>query len=160
MLIFDEVTDKTKLAPYLWLTVYWDLSLATKDLRLASDLMLGDLQPTTCSDVQDVLHVISLTVFVRTMLASAGISCRRVSQVGVLLKRLNNSRGPVVFWCWKSLQNSNGLTPNRGTKSRWGKLNAGVVAENWQLSTQSISARLPWYSVSCGFVSKSWSLSE
>jgi len=28
--------------------------------------------------------------------------------------------------------------PNRGTKCRWGRLNAGAVAENWRLWTRTI----------------------
>jgi len=38
----------------------------------------------------------------------------------------------------KYRQNSNGVTPNRGTKCRWGRLNAGAVAENWRLLTRSV----------------------
>ena len=66
-----------------------------------------------------------------------------LSQVNVLLKRLNvGSRkqrhtivqhGTLVFWCRKSRKNSNEVTPNWGAKCRWGRLNAGAVAANWQL---------------------------
>jgi len=68
--------------------------------------------------------------------------------------------------------------PNGGAKCRWGRLNAGAVAENWRLSTRSVdnwtprsqlyhterpsylfAALWPWCSASRGFVSdSSWSL--
>jgi len=47
----------------------------------------------------------------------------------------HDSPGTLVFWCWKSQQNSNGVTPNWGTKCRWGMLNAGAVAANCRLLT-------------------------
>jgi len=64
--------------------------------------------------------------------------------------------------------------PNGGTKCRWGRLNAGAVADNWRLATRSavklvqsqvyhterpsylFAARMPWCSASRGFVSNSW----
>jgi len=45
--------------------------------------------------------------------------------------------GTPVFCCQKCLQNSNGVTPNVGTKCRWARLNAGAVATNWQHSMRS-----------------------
>jgi len=126
------------------------------------------------------------------MLASTGISCRRVSVCPSCTSRCSiqtakhriiqitphDSPGTLVFWCRKSPQNSNWITPNRGTKCRWGwgRLNAGVVAANWGLSTQCVvnlvrsqiyhterppdlfAARLSWWRTSRGFVSDSWSL--
>jgi len=95
------------------------------------------------------------SIFTRATLASTRISCRRVSvclsvylsvclsQVGVFLKRLNvgsrkkhhtTAKGLLVFWCRKSLQISNEITPNGGTKCMWGRLNAGAVAGHWRLS--------------------------
>jgi len=75
----------------------------------------------------------------RATLASADISCRRVSVCPSVclsvrhksmfpLKRVNvESRkhdrpGTLVFWCRKSLQNSNGVTPSPkgGVKCTWG----------------------------------------
>jgi len=50
----------------------------------------------------------------------------------------HNSPGTLVFWRRKSQQNSNRVIPNGGAKCRWGGLNAGAVAENWQLPTWSI----------------------
>jgi len=51
----------------------------------------------------------------------------------------HDSLGTVVFWCRKSWQNSNRVTPNEGDKCRWGGLNAGAVAAaNWRLLMQSI----------------------
>jgi len=44
----------------------------------------------------------------------------------------------LVFWCQKSQQNSNRITPNGGAKCRWGRLNAVAVAAYWQLSTRSV----------------------
>jgi len=48
---------------------------------------------------------------------------------------LHDSPGTVVFWCKWSLQNSDGITPNRGAKWRW---------RRWKLhcSYQSRSLRL------------------
>ena len=45
--------------------------------------------------------------------------------------------GTPVFCCQKCLQNSNGVIPNIGTKCRWARFNAGVVATNLQHSTRS-----------------------
>ena len=78
-----------------------------------------------------------------TALASAGISCRHVSvrpsvANRCLLKWLHDSTGTLVFGCQKSSQNSKWVTHSGGTECRMGRLNAGVVAENWQLSAQSI----------------------
>jgi len=85
----------------------------------------------------------------------------------------------VVFWCRKSWQNSNRVTPNRDAKCRWGRLNAGAVAENWRLLMRSVvnfvrsqfitlsdaftlcvcsAARSPWCSALRRFVSDRWSL--
>jgi len=50
-----------------------------------------------------------------------------LSQVGVLLKRLNvqtiphDSAGTLVFWRQRSPRNSTGVTPYGGTKCRWGE---------------------------------------
>jgi len=98
----------------------------------------------------------SLYHFTRTMPARAGISCHhvsvclsvcqsvRVSQVGVLLKRLNvglhKRHHTIVFWCQKARQNSHGVTLSGGTKCRWDRLNAGAVAVNRRLSTWSFAA--------------------
>ena len=66
-----------------------------------------------------------------------------------------------------AIKKLNWVTPNGGTKCRWGRLNAGVVAENWWLSTWSFNlallqvyhaecppylfaARLPWCRVLAG----------
>jgi len=85
----------------------------------------------------------------------------------------HDSPGTLVYWCRKSWQNSNRVTPTWGAKYRWGRLNA-----NWQLSTWSVvslvrsqvyhtepppylfAARSPWCSLLCGFFSDSWSLLE
>jgi len=32
----------------------------------------------------------------------------------------HDSPGTLVFWCWKSQLFSKRVTPNRGTKCRWG----------------------------------------
>ena len=129
----------------------------------------------------------------RATLASAGINCRRVSvcpsvcptvrlsvrlsQVGCFTgtavylgsrKQRHTIAQRLVFCCRKSGQNSNRVTPNGGAKCRWGRSNAGEVAENWRLSTRSVvnlawspvhhterphylfAARSPWCSVSRG----------
>jgi len=126
-------------------------------------------------------------------LASVGISCCRVSvrrsfvtsrcstetaKRRITQTMLHDSPGTLLVWCQKSRQNSNGFTPNRGTKCRWGRLNAGAVAANWQLLTRSIvslarlqvyhtehplylfAARSLWCSALHGFVNDSWSLLE
>jgi len=61
-----------------------------------------------------------------------------------------DSPGVLVFRCRKYRQNSKGVTPNGGTKCRWGKLNAGAAcklatfdAKLYQLSSvASLSHRL------------------
>ena len=77
----------------------------------------------------------------------------------------HDSLGTLVFWCPKSWQMSNGVTPNGGAKCRWDRLNAGAVAANWRLSSPSVvnlvrsqvyhterpllfAVRLPWCSSS------------
>jgi len=88
----------------------------------------------------------------------------------------HDSPGTLVFWCRKSRQNSDGVIPNGGVKHRWGRLDAGAVAANRRLSTPCVvylvpsqvyhterpphffAERTPWFSVSRGFVSDSWSL--
>ena len=55
--------------------------------------------------------------------------CVRLSQVGVLLKRLNGGSQKqhhtippktLVFWCQRSPRNSTGVTPYEGAECRWG----------------------------------------
>jgi len=58
----------------------------------------------------------------------------------------HDSPGTLVFWCRKSPQNSNRVILNGCSKCRWGRLNASVVAENWQLSTWGI-VNLVWSQV-------------
>ena len=48
----------------------------------------------------------------------------------VLRKQRHTIAQGLDFLCRKSRQNSNGVISNGGTKCRWGRLNAGVVAEN------------------------------
>jgi len=121
--------------------------------------------------------------FTRAMLASVGISCCHVSvcpsvtswcSTEVTKRRImqtkpHDSPGILGFWCRKSWQNANRVTPNEGAKCRWGKLNAGEVAENRRLSMRSIVnlaqsqvyyTNSPWCSALCGFVSNRWSLSD
>jgi len=85
------------------------------------------------------------------------ISCDRVflcppvclsvclSQVGVLLKQLIAGSckqlhmiAQGLFLTPKILAKLNRNHPNGGAKCRWGRLNAGMVAENWRHSTQSV----------------------
>jgi len=101
-------------------------------------------------------------VFTRATLASVSISCfvclsvclsvtgrcsTETAKRRIMQTRTHDSPGTLVFWCRKYQQNSNRVTPNEGSKCRWGRLNAGEVAENWQLSTQSVVnlARLQVY---------------
>jgi len=58
----------------------------------------------------------------------------------------HGSPGSVVFWCRKSRQNSNGVTPNKDAKCNWGRLKAAEAAGNWWLSMQSI-VNLAWLQV-------------
>jgi len=104
---------------------------------------------------------VGLWVFTRAMLASVGISCCHVSvhpsvsvrpsvtgwcSIETARHRItqsmpHDSPGTLVFSCWKSLQNSNGVTPNGGTKYRWGRLNAVAVAEICALSFCQLGCR-------------------
>ena len=127
-----------------------------------------------------------LQVFTRMTLANAGISCRHVcpsvtsrcftetAKRKITQTMPHNRPGTLVFCCWKSWQNSNAVSPNGGAKCRWGRLNAGAVAANWQLSMRSIvnlvrsqvchtghpsylfAARSSWCSALRGFVCDSW----
>jgi len=90
--------------------------------------------------------------FTHMTLASAVISCRRVSvclsvkswcsteaaKCRIMETMLHGSPGTPVIWCWNCWQNSNGVIPNGGAKCRLGRLNAGEIAENWQLLMQSV----------------------
>jgi len=74
--------------------------------------------------------------FICAMLPSTDINYRRVSvHPSVCHKSLyqtakrritqtmpHDSPGTLVFWCWKSQQNSNGVTSSGGAKCRWGRL--------------------------------------
>ena len=121
-------------------------------------------------------------------LVSAGIpvSCDRLSVTSrcsteiakrtIMQKMPHDITGTLVFWCRKFWQNSSGVTPNEGSKCRSGRLNAGEVAENWQLSMWSVvnlvrsqvyhtesppyffAAHSLWCIMSYGFVSDSLSL--
>ena len=95
------------------------------------------------------------------MLASMGISCHRVSicssvwlsitsrcSTETAKRRITqtvpyDSPGTPVFCCRKSQQNSNAVTPNGRANCKWGRLNAGVIAENWPLLTRFV-ATLVW----------------
>jgi len=135
------------------------------------------------------LHCLHM-IFTQMTPTSVGISCHHVfvclsvtswcstetAKHRVMQTMPHNSPGTLVYWCWKSWQNSNGIIPNGGAKWRLGRLNGGVVAENWRLLTWSVvnlvrsqvyhterppylsAAYLPWCRASCGFVSNSWSL--
>ena len=46
----------------------------------------------------------------------------------------------MVFWCRKCRQNSDRVTTNGGARCRWGRLNAGAVAENRRLSMRSVAS--------------------
>jgi len=72
--------------------------------------------------------------YLLTYLTSAGIRCLSVTNpcptaANTVL---------VVFCRGKSRQNSNRIALNGGAKCRWGRLNAGAVAQNWRLSTWSV----------------------
>jgi len=71
----------------------------------------------------------------------------RMSQICVLLKWLNvgscKLRRTIAQELWFSGaenldKTQTGVTPNGGTKCRWGRLKAGAIAENWRLSTRSV----------------------
>jgi len=64
----------------------------------------------------------------------------------IMQTALRNSPGTLVFWCRKSGQNSKQGYPNGGTKCRWGSLNAGAIAANWQLLTWNVVI-LAWLQV-------------
>jgi len=71
---------------------------------------------------------VSVRLFV-TSRCSTETAKRRIAQTTP-----HDSPGFCSFCCRQSLQNSNGVTANGGAKCRWGRLNAGEVAENWRLS--------------------------
>jgi len=65
--------------------------------------------------------------------------CLCLSQVGVLLKRLNVeshkqhhtiAQGTLVFWCQRSPRNSTGVTPYEGAKCRCGGLKSALSTNN------------------------------
>jgi len=121
------------------------------------------------------------------MLASAGISCRRVSVCLSITSQCSTETAkcsitqimphdsPGTFLTPKISAKLKQDHPNRGAKCRCHRLNAGVVADNWRLSMQSVvnwaqsqvyhtehpcslfAARSPWCSGSRGLFS--WSLS-
>jgi len=93
-----------------------------------------------------------LSVFTRATLASAVISCCRVSVCSSVTSRCSaemakliimqtvphSSPGTQVFWCRKSQQNSNGSPAMEASKCGLCRLSASAVVENWQLSTRSV----------------------
>jgi len=99
-------------------------------------------------------------------IANAGITCCCVSlsvhpsvtsqcstetaKCRIMQTAPHNSPVTVVFWCQKSLQNSNRVAPSGGTKCRWGRLNAGTVAENGNFRHKALSTWL-----SCKFITLS-----
>jgi len=91
----------------------------------------------------------------------------------------HDNPGTLGFWCQRSQQNSNGGTPNGGTKCRWGMLKlatfdktrcnsktltvASIVNLVWSQVYHSerpplFAAYLPWCITSRGFISDSWYL--
>jgi len=94
-------------------------------------------------------HKCCISVYITcATLASIGISCHRVclsvtsgcsteTAIRRSRKQCRTIAQGLVFRCQKSEQNSNGLTSSGGTKCRWDRLNAGVVATNWPLLTRS-----------------------
>jgi len=61
-------------------------------------------------------------------------SCVCLSHSGIVSKWLNvrlhkmphDSTGTLIFWCQRSQQNSNGITPYWGAKYRWGRLKSAT----------------------------------
>ena len=77
------------------------------------------------------------TVLAMGLCLSVSVSvCVRLSQVGVLLKRLNvgshkqHHTGTLVFWCQRSPRNSIGVTPYEGAECRWGGQNRRLSTNN------------------------------
>jgi len=80
--------------------------------------------------------------------------CRRITHSNcrfLYLRNILTYLGILLFWCRESPQNPNRVTPNGGAKYRWGRLNAGEVAETWQRSTHSVVnlARSQVYHTEC-----------
>jgi len=85
-------------------------------------------------------------IFTRTTLASAGNSClsllpsvtswcsTETTKHSITQTTPNDIPWSLVFCCWKSRQNSFGVTLNGGAKCRWSSLNADAVADNWATS--------------------------
>ena len=132
--------------------LFFDSQVDNKLLRLGTNRteeIRQDLISASQMLVQLLVSACSV-IFTRATLASADISCRLVfvclSVCPSVLSRCstqtanhaNNATrypGTLVFCCRKFRQNSNRVTPNVGAKCRWGRLNTGVVAENWRLSS-------------------------
>ena len=110
-------------------------SVADGDMKEPrSRYVLDDIPAPNVTPKRRVTHV--------TLAASAGISgmsvhftsrCstetakRRITQTTP-----HDSAGTLVFWCWKSLQKSNGVTQGRR------QMQAGYAAAIWRLSTRSV----------------------
>jgi len=116
--------------------------------------------PSNCGGLVDCWFVrywhqlafVHMTVFASAALAGKDITCCHLSlcpsvtsqcstetaKCRIMQTVPHNRPGTLVIWCWKSWQNSSGVTPNKGAKCRWSGLNAGAVAENWRLSARSI----------------------
>jgi len=84
------------------------------------------------------------------------------------------SPGTLVFWRWRSRQNSNGVIPCGSAKWRWDSFNWWLstnyflqlvaivnLVRSWVYHTERprlFAAHFPWCSALCGFISDSWYL--
>jgi len=130
---------------------WWDAGIFVCLKQNANDLHMVRLMPPPPHRPL-IASLISRMMFTHTTLARADTSCRHVSvcpsvtswcsemaKCTITQTTLHDSLRTLVFWCRKSRQNSNGVTPNRGTKCRWGRLNAGAVAANWRLTRHVVN---------------------
>ena len=69
-----------------------------------------------------VLAVIGC-LYVRLSVTSR--SCTKMAKPRITLRMAYDSPGTLVFRCEKSRRNSNDITPNGGTKWRWGRFESG-----------------------------------
>jgi len=110
-------------------------------------------------------------MFLSVRLSGTSQCSTETAKCRIMQRVTHDSPGTLVLWCRKSRQNSNRVTQMESA-------NTGAVAENWRLLMRSVvnlawlqvyhterppylfAARLPWCSMSRGFVTNSWSLSN
>jgi len=101
-----ESTHWTQLIPLRLCTV---LATVSRVLAVVVWLVCPSVRPSVCPSVT-------------SRCSTETIECRITQTTS------HDSPGTLVFWRRKSQQNPNEVTPNKGGKCKWGRLNAGAVA--------------------------------